>query len=134
MDIVLNKVFKDIEHFTGEERAKDSEPAELLLWDNPIAGRRIVAKARQTTVRAYQQADGTLVVDEVLNMQPNYTSSFRLGHIKKREEFLRQAKQQEDGTYNWQGLSHSQNRTGLLGIFIGMPIADIWKVENPAAP
>lgn len=91
----------------------------------------IIAKARQTIVRAYQQADGTLVIDEVTNMQPSHTASIRPSYIKKGAEFLKQLEKQDDGTYNWQGLLHSQNRTGLLTVIIGSPMSDVWKLENP---
>lgn len=66
METLFNKIFKDIEHFTGKSR--DAE--ELDIWAPPVEGRRIVAKSRGTIVRGYQLLDGTLIIDEVLNVNP----------------------------------------------------------------
>lgn len=128
MDIILNKVFMDARHFTGEV---EEGILKNNLWANPIEGRRIVAESRKTTVRAYQKADGGYVIDEVLNIQPDYNPSFTWErHIKHRAELLSQAEKQSDGTYHWRGIIEAPNRTVLLSTFVGTPVGDIWKPEE----
>lgn len=130
MDIILNKVFKDVDFFTGKKRVKVEEKAKQeTIWDNPVEGRRIVAKSRGTVVRGYQTIEGVLTIDEVTGIQPIANPSFQKYHHERRQKLLSESTQQADGTYIWKGTLVCPNRTGWLGVFLGTPMSDEWKLE-----
>lgn len=130
MRILLDEVFKDVEHFTGKKREEaEGKYKKETIWDNPVEGRRIVAKARGTVIRGYQTLEGVLTIDEVTGINPIPNPSFKEYYHERRAIILSQSTLQPDGTYNWKGELVCPNRTGWLAVFVGTPMSDEWKLE-----